>query len=107
MLNPKNGEKFYKVNEQLKAEIEVHVTHENAGTPDMSKHRHAVLQLANGGYVVYDRLLNKIVDGVYYGDVGFDDALGVAKWYNEGKDTPKDMAPNSDALGLIYTKKGR
>ena len=57
------------------------------------------------GYVVYDRLLNRIVNGVFYGDP--ESALEVARMYNEDLDSPQDTAPNGLALGLIYPEAGK
>jgi|SRR6266568_4239779 len=94
-------QKFYRVDGQLKAEIDVYITHESASNPSIKDCRHAVLPLKNEGlgYVVYDRLLCRIVNGVYY---NLEMALGAAQSYNEYPDSPQDMSPNGDALGLRY-----
>ena len=80
--------------------------HENMAdspTPRIRDCRFAALQLGNKGYVVYDRLLSRVVDGVYWGADALENALGVAQLYNDGGGNP-DMAPNGDALGLHYPK---
>ena len=88
---------FYKVDGQLKAEINVYFTNEREDPP-ISKCRYAALGIKSGGYVVYDRLLNRIVNGVL---LYSSDALHVAQSYNDGKGA-EDMSPNGFALGLIY-----
>jgi hypothetical protein len=102
------NQKFYQVGAQLKAEIDVYLTHEGHNVPSIEDCRHAVLQVKNkgNGYVVYDRLLCRIVNGVFYGSP--ESALEVAQAYNDDQDSPQDMAPNGDALGLQYPtpKKG-
>jgi hypothetical protein len=78
------------------------IPHENtagSNTPHIRECRFAVLSLAKG-YVVYDRLLSRIVDGVY---TDVNNALGVTELYNKGIGH-KDMSPNGDALGLRYPK---
>jgi len=94
-----NGERLYKVGDQIKAIIDVYITRERKA-PSIKDCRHAVLQVNNGGYVVYDRLLNRIVNGVFW-EKGVDSALEVARLYNEGMGAI-DMSPNGLALGLIY-----
>ncbi len=102
-----NDQKFYKVDGQLKAEIDVYVTHEREA-PSIKDCRHAVLHIKNKkqngedghGYVIYDRLLSRIVNGVYY--TSLEDVLECAQSYNEDPDCPQDMAPNGLALGLFY-----
>lgn len=101
--------RLFKIGEQIKAEIEVTLTHENVEgeprPPSIADCRHAVLTIKNTGgigYVVYDRLLCRIVDGVYYGSP--DAALEVAQHFNESESSPWDMAPNGRALGLTYPK---
>lgn len=102
-------QKFYKVDGKQKAEIDVYITHERVegekAPPSIKDCRHAVLPLANGGYVTYDRLLNRIVNGVYYNSV--EGALESAELYNEYDGSPQDMAPNGLALGLIYPRQKR
>ena len=73
----------------------------DAKGPSVMKCRYAVLPLANDGWVVYDRLLSRIVDGVYY--INPEGALGVARWFNESAEAAQDsQPPNGDAMGLIY-----
>jgi len=91
--------RLHEVNSQLKAEIDVHITHEREA-PSIKECRYAVLQIKNGGYVVYDRLLCRIVNGVFWGKE-VDSPLEVARLYNDGHGNP-DMSPNGLALGLIY-----
>ena len=94
-------QKFYKVDGIIKAEIDVVPTHEEKDAPSIAHCRHAVLPLNNkgNGYVVYDRLLCRIVNGVYYNRQM---ALESAQSYNEYDGNPQDMNPNGDALGLLY-----
>jgi hypothetical protein len=94
-----NTERLYKVDDQLKATIDVYITHERKA-PSIRECRYAVLQLNHGGYVVYDRLLCRIVNGVFWSKE-VESALHVAQLYNEGHGAV-DMAPNGLALGLIY-----
>ena len=96
-----SDQKFYEVNRHLKAEIDVYITRED-NAPSIKECRHAVLQIKNkgNGYVVYDRLLCRIVNGVYYGSR--EQALECAQSYNEYADSPQDMSPNVLALGLFY-----
>lgn len=92
----------------VRAEIQVEVPHEGEA-PSLADCRYAALRLHNkgNGYVVYDRLLSRIVDGVYYGDNALANALGVAEWLSEGG-KGRGSAPNGEALGLVYPKvKGR
>ena len=106
-----NGERLYRIGAQRRAEIDVYITRENRGAPSIKDCRYAVLCVrAKGtadkdtsGYVVYDRLLNRIVNGVFW-DTGAESALEVARLYNEGQGR-EDMSPNGEALGLIYPKK--
>lgn len=98
-----NTEKIYKTGNHVKAEIEVYLTREREA-PSIEKCRYAVLPIKRQGkeyecYVVYDRLLNRIVNGVFFGDV--ESVLEVAQLYNDGDGNP-DMSPNGLALGLIY-----
>jgi len=76
---------------------------ENAGTPNFLKARHAVLPISNG-YVVFDRVLGRIMNGVFY---VLDDALDGAARYNESEDYHLGMLPNADALGLLFPEHGR
>ncbi len=103
MLNAK-GQKFYEIDSQLKVEIDVYLTREKS-YPSIAECRYAALQLKNkgDGYVVYDRLLCRIVNGVFYSEGALEAALGVAAIYNEGRGNP-DMCPNGVALGLVYPK---
>jgi len=96
-----NDMKLYEVAGQMKAEIDVHITREREA-PSIKECRYAVLPLQKQkscSYVVYDRLLNRIVNGVFFGDL--EGVLEVAQLYNDGLGNP-DMSPNGLALGLIY-----
>ncbi len=102
-------QRFYRVDGKLKAEIDVCFTHENVEgdpyPPSIVECRYAVLQISNKGgrgYVTYDRLLCRIVNGVYYGSI--QSALESAQMYNEYPESPQDMAPNGVALGLHYPR---
>lgn len=107
-------QKFYRINGQLKAEIDIYLTHENVADerepPSIHECRHAVLTIqntkANGedntGYVIYDQLLGRIVNGVYY--MPLEQVLECAEHYNKDPDAPQDMIPNGLALGLKYPK---
>lgn len=88
----------------MKAEIDVCFTHEYGDVPSIEECRFAVLQIKNkgNGYVTYDRLLNRIVNGVFYDSL--EGALASAEHYNEDPDAPQDMSPNGAALGLKYPK---
>jgi len=97
--------KLFVIDSQLKAEMDVHLTREREA-PSIADCRYAVLPLRkqrSNSYVVYDRLLNRIVNGVFFGDGNGDleGVLDVARLYNEGNGNP-DMSPNGLALGLIY-----
>jgi hypothetical protein len=94
-------QKFYHVNGQLKAEIDVCITHQEQNAPSVEKCRHAVIPLNNKdkGYAVYDRFLCRIVNGVFR---HLEDALHCAQSYNEHPTASQDMCPNGDALGLVY-----
>ncbi len=98
-----NDLKLSRIGDQLKATIDVNLTRER-DAPSIKECRFAVLQVKNKGegYVVYDRLLNRIVNGVFYGDV--QSPLEVAQLYNQGLGNP-DMSPNGLALGLIYPER--
>lgn len=87
--------------ELYKTEVDVYLTREKASHPSIAACRYAALQVKNSGYVVYDRLMCRIVNGVFY---VLEDALGVAELYNEGHG-PADMSPNGAALGLHYPTK--
>src|SRR5579859_5736060 len=101
-------QKFYEIDGQLKAEIDVYVTPEDKGTPSMKECRHAVLRIKNfttsgkdsTGYVIYDRLLCRIVNDVYY--MSLEEVLECAQQYNEDPGAPQNMPRNGAALGLIY-----
>lgn len=109
-------QKFYTVNGQQKAEIDVCLGEENKGDPSIRECRHAVLPIDNG-YVIYDRLLNRIVNGTFYryregevnpyGEAGdeLEHLLELAQDYNINPRAPQDMAPNGRALGLKYPVK--
>ena len=100
-------QRFYTVDGKQKAEIDVDITHEREA-PSIDRCRHAILHIKNKkqdgtdghGYVIYDRLLCRIVNGVYY--TSLEDVLECAQMYNDDPDSPQDMAPNGWALGLIY-----
>jgi hypothetical protein len=100
------GIQLYRVGERetwLRAEIQVEV-HQYRNDPPLHECRFAALQLhtKDKGYVVYDRLLSRIVDGVYSGDEeGLRSALAVAQLFNEGHLGRKDSCGGS-GLGLIY-----
>lgn len=96
-------QKLYRVDGRLKAEIDVCITNEQQPAPSIARCRHAVLPLSTGGYVVYDRLLCRIVNGVYF---HLDDALDSAQHYNEDGGAPQNMTPNGVALGLLYPDGG-
>lgn len=102
-------QKLYRVNGLLKAEIDVCFTHERVegekAAPSIAECRHAVLPINNKGkgYVIYDRLLCRIVNGVYY--MPLEQVLECAQHYNEDPGAPQDMTPNGLALGLKYPKK--
>lgn len=99
---------FYKINGQLKAEIDIYMSPEDKEAPPIAECRHAVLEIKNTnaegddntGYVIYDRLLGRIVNGVYF--MPLEMVLECAQHYNEDPYTPQDMAPNGIALGLHY-----
>jgi hypothetical protein len=96
-------QRFYEVNGQIKAEIDICPTAEHSPAPIIHHCRHAVLPLNKGkGYVVYDRRLQRIVNGVYY---NLKTALACAQDYNDRDTAPQDMAPNGAALGLIYPER--
>lgn len=71
-------------------------------SPTVENCRYAVLPLSDQGYVVYDRLNGRIVDGVYLESTGLAMALGVAQAYNKGFDPGENMTPTGEALALIY-----
>lgn len=101
--NPETkDQKFHTEGGKLFATIQVEL--EASEAPPINQCRHAVLPILKG-YVIYDRLLCRIVNGVYssLGDVM--GALGTALLYNERDDCPQDMNPTGRALGLIYPTK--
>jgi len=91
-------DKIFYAGDQLKAEIDVFITRER-DAPSIKKCRYAALPLDTKRYVVYDRLLSRIVNGVFFGDL--ECVLEVARLYNQGEGR-EDMSPNGLALGLIY-----
>jgi hypothetical protein len=102
-------QKLYKVDGLLKAEIDVDVTHidKDEDAPSIAECRHAVLQIKNGSkrnaYVIYDRLLCRIVNGVYY--MPLQEVLECAQAYNDYPEySPENMAPYGSGLGLKYPK---
>jgi len=84
-----------------KVTIDVYLTNEKCNAPSISDCRYAVLRLSQGGYVVYDRLYCRIVNGVYSSS-SLEEALDLAKAFNNGMEVNPCMAPNGSALGLIY-----
>ncbi len=99
------GEKLYYVGNQLRAEVDVYFTREREAPP-IDECRYAVLPLPKQkeieSYVVYDRLLNRIVNGVFFEDLK--GVLEVVQLYNKGEGAA-DMSPNGCALGLIYPER--
>lgn len=103
-----NDQKIYQVDGKWKAEIDLDLAPEDPQAPSIRECRHAVLTIHNKdihghdtrGYVVYDRLLSRIVNGVFYGDL--EGALQAAKLYNDDPESPQDMSPTGLALGLVY-----
>ncbi len=93
---------LYRDGEQLKADIEVYIPPRGEHEPACQACRYAALQLGHRGYVVYDRLLSCIVDGVYHGPDALQNALDVARMYNEDDSLGARKAPNGVALGLVY-----
>lgn len=93
-------------------EVDVVLTAPEKNAPSKRGCRFAVLPLGKltepgrTASVIYDRVLNRIVDGVYYGNPV--DVLPTAQHFNEHPDraypdNPFLMrAPNGDALGLLY-----
>lgn len=78
--------------------VECALPPEETGTPTL---RYAVLPLERGKqarYVIYDRRLSRIVDGVY---LVRSMALDAAASYNHAG-CPGDRAPNAAALGLLW-----
>lgn len=100
----------------LRAEIDVNMTDPERNAPSLRACRFAVLPLYKAPdaemmdwqqpAVIYDRLLNRIVDGAYFTTI--DDVLHIAEAFNKHwerayPDDPRMMrAPNGDALGLVY-----
>lgn len=102
-----NGKLFWdKQSGRLRTTLDIAMPREHAPAPSLAECRHAVLRIQAHekiGFVVYDRLLSRIVDGVYFD--ALDDALGVADYYNslpDGEEGPNTRSPNSNALDLIY-----
>lgn len=92
-----------KYDRRLHVEFDPILAHGDANGPTLAQCRFAVLPLAHG-WVVYDRLLSRIVDGVYYLDTGA--AMDVAEWFNsDGRAAEDSRPPNGDALGLLYPPK--
>jgi|SRR5579862_916098 len=85
----------------VKVELQLELPHERE--PSVSLCRFAALHLHNSGdgYVVYDRVLSRIVDGVYYGEDAELRTLRVAQALNE-RGSPRWESCNGVALGLIY-----
>jgi hypothetical protein len=50
-------------------------------------------------YAIYDRLLGRVVDGMY---AFLEDALQVARHYTQQDGCPGDRTPNAAALGLLF-----
>lgn len=108
MRKTTQDQKVYQIDGDWKAEIDIDLAEEDGDAPSIRRCRHAVLTVKTKdaydndviGYVVYDRLLSRIVNGVFGDDLVA--ALGVAKRYNEDPESPQYMAPNGLALGLIY-----
>ena len=103
----------------IHAEIDVNVTEPEHNAPSILACRFAVLPLYKAPNdpdmhdwqqpaVIYDRLLNRIVDGAYFTTV--EDVLHIAAAFNKHPeraypDDPRMMrSPNGDALGLAYPK---
>lgn len=92
-----------------RAEIDVFLADDPAIPPSIKLCRHAVLTVQTLDnhdnpcivYVVYDRLLSRIVNGVFSGE-NLEGALQVAQSYNRDPEAPQDMAPSGYALGLVY-----
>lgn len=96
-------QKIYRLAGRWKAKIDIVLPHEEADTPSVQEYRHAVLPLhGEDRYIIFDRLLGRIVDGVYS---ILPEALAMAHHYNTNEHAAQDMTPNSAALGLIYPKK--
>lgn len=92
----------------IHAEIDFEAASPDKGPP-LDECRFAVLQIVpthvepsktRAHYVIYDRLLNRIVDGVYW--TTLEDVLEIARHFNEHPDRGGERAPNGDALGLRY-----
>lgn len=73
-------------------------TEKDDATPSIKDVRYAVLPLEPGAWVTYDRLLCRIVNGVWYakGDAIANAAL-CCKF-----GSLDDMSPSAEALGLLY-----
>lgn len=109
-------EKLYKLEERegytskIRAEIDIEVPHEEEDAPSLGECRWAVLELGrtapfNGhAYVIYDRLLSRIVDGVYFTPLAQVLTI-VEEWNREPQYFGDHRAPNGAALGLHYPKR--
>lgn len=96
----------------IHVELDIVLTRPEEDAPTIRECRFAVLTLGKpsetgrAAHVIYDRLWNRIVDGVYYGPP--EETLYVAQSFNEHPenaypDNPFMMrAPNGDTLGLLY-----
>lgn len=112
MRKTTKDQKFSIQDGSMRAEIDVYMTKEVASAPSIRSCRHAALTIQNVNshdevsiaYVVYDRLLCRIVSGIYRRS---EDALLSAKLYNEQPESPQEMAPNGYALGLTYPTNDR
>lgn len=93
-------ERLYTVGEQLRADIPVTIPAQCEGEPTIQECRYAVLPLANGGWVTYDRVLSRVVNGVWF--INFENALDSARHYNTDPEAPADMNPSGAPLGLIF-----
>lgn len=105
MLYEEDQKFFYDEDQQLRADIDIHLTRRFEEEPHLKECRYAALHLSNkgNGWVVYDRLLCRIVNGVFYGRHALENTLEVAQLYNDGHGSA-DMSPNGEALGLRYPK---
>ena len=88
-----------------KKTIDVYLTNEKSDAPSISDCRYAALRVNKGGYVVYDRLYCRIVNGVYSSS-SLEEVLELAQAFNDGMEVNPCMSPNGSALGLIYPQKG-
>lgn len=107
------SEKLYNLEERdgythkIRAEIDIEITHEDEDDPTFAECRWAVLEIRgtstfnHHAYVIYDRLLSRIVDGVYYSPL-IDVLAIVEDWNREPQYFGDHRAPNGAALGLHY-----